>query len=111
MARGVGGHTESQEKTNEDGNEDSGDHAEYYEGPSPRPESHIETLIMQRTVEARAVGMVRIILSCQGHSETCQSGPAAVYLVTHQIFALFDGSAVLGRGRTHDRDTPADTRR
>ena len=31
--------------------------------------------------------------------------PAAVHLVAHQIFTLFDGSVVLGRARTHDRDT------
>ena len=72
--RARGGRTpQDQEKTNEDGDEDAGDHTEYYEGPSPRPEPHIEALIMQQTVEACAVGMVRIAPSCHSHRETCQT--------------------------------------
>ena len=49
---------------------------------------HIQALIMQRTVEARAVGM-RII-----HGKHFPHGPAAVRLVAHQIFTFFDGDVL-----------------
>jgi len=70
------GRTSQDQETNERGNEDPGEHAAQYEGPPPRPEPHMEALIMLRTVAACAAGMVRIAPSCHSHSGTCQTaGP------------------------------------
>jgi hypothetical protein len=72
------------EKTYEHDNEDAGDSTKCYKGQFPCPEPHIQAPVMQRPVEARAVGM-RIV-----HGEHFPHGPLAVRLVAHQIFTYFD---------------------
>ena len=72
-ARGGGGRTSQDQKANEGSNEHSGQHAAYDEGPPPRPKPHMEALIMLRTAEACAAGMVCIASSCHSHSGTCQT--------------------------------------